>query len=71
MTEPFNAAAFSVLGFRDSDAEVLRDKPDFAAYAPSATDAKADRDAYKAARPDIHLWAVMNNATRQYTIALN
>jgi hypothetical protein len=68
--QPLTATAFSVLGYLDAKADPDRDPCQFAAYAPSAQDAKGDRDAYRASHPEIRLWVVKNNATGAYIISL-
>lgn len=64
--------AYSVIGYRDPEADPLTAKPDFAAYSPTLETAKRDRDAYRLDVPGIRLWVILDNLTgaaqlRQYS----
>ena len=68
--QPFNARAFSVLGFANPGDDIDATTPLFAAYSPSLLDAQADRDAYRAAYPNLRLWVVVDHATGKRTLTL-
>lgn len=65
-----NPRAFSVLGFRDPNARAY-DRPNFAAYSPTAEAAKEDRRTYAFNRPDLKAWAIIDHATGRATWTLS
>ena len=58
-----NPGAFSVIGYRNFDADPLTAKPDFAAYSPTLETAKSDREHYRQTVPGIRLWVILDNTT--------
>lgn len=67
----YDPTAYSVLGWRSANADPDRDRPDFAAYSPTEETAHDDRDAYRRDRDDLHLWAIIENATGVRTLTFN